>query len=195
MDTSHRSKLRANLKYTFNIQISDNKKALTEKLIIAAFENESGGHVVLKLLAYLLFIEQRPHIDEDAGWHFTPDLIARDDSGSITLWIDCGRVSMKKVDTIATKVRNHIDFYVFRKTQREMQQFYQAIKDKIKHLDNVKCVSFDDEFIDGISANLDRTNNIECYIGDDMVTLTLSNSLGQHEAYSSIHRITSESVA
>lgn len=181
------------MKYTFNIQVSDNKKARTEKLIIAAFENESGGHVALKLLAYLIFIERRPHIDEDAGWHFTPDLIARDDSGSITLWIDCGRVSMKKVDTIATKVRDSIDFFVFRKTQRDMQQFYQAIKDKIKHLDNVKCISFDDGFIDDISANLDRTNNLECYIGDDMVTLTLNNSLGQHEAYSSIHRMTPES--
>jgi uncharacterized protein YaeQ len=96
---------------------------------------------------------------------------------------------MKKVDTIATKVRDNIEFYVFRKTHREMEQFYQAIKDKTKHLENVKCISFDDDFVDGIAANLDRTNNLECYLGDDMMTMTINNSFGQHEGYSTIHRI------
>jgi len=177
------------MKFTFNIKLSDDKRERNEKLVIAAFDNESGGHVALKLLAYLMFNEKQPRIDEDAGWHFTPDLIARDAHGSITLWVDCGRLSMKKVDTIATKVRDNIEFYVFRKTQREMEQFYQAIKDKTKHLENVKCISFDDDFVDGIGANLDRTNNLECYLGDDMMTMTINNSFGQHEAYSTIHRI------
>jgi uncharacterized protein YaeQ len=177
------------MKYTFNIQISDNKSERTEKLVIAAFDNESPANIALKLLAYLLFIERRPHIDEDPGWGFTPDLIARDENGSITLWVDCGRVSMKKVDTIAMKVRDRIDFYVFRKTQRDMEIFYRAIRDKVTNLQNVKCVSFDDEFIDGIGESLDRTNNVEAYFGDDMTTLTVVNSLGKHEAYSSIYRM------
>ena len=177
------------MKYTFNIQASDNKRERTDKLVVGAFDNESGGSIVLKLLAYLMFIEKRPTIDEDAGWHFTPDLIAKDESGEIILWVDCGRVSTKKVDTIATKVRDRIDFFVFRKTEREMTQFYQVIKDKIKHLQNVKCVSFDDGFVDGIGDSLDRTNNLEAYIGDDMISLTLVNSLGKHEAYSTIHKI------
>ncbi len=177
------------MKYTFNIQISDNKRERTEKLVIGAFDNESPANVALKLLAYLMFIERRPHIDEDAGWGFTPDLIARDESGSITLWVDCGRVSMKKVDTIAMKVRDSIDFFVFRKTQPEMEVFYRAIQDKVSNLQNVKCVSFDDGFIDGIGENLDRTNNLEVYYGEDMATVTMVNSLGKHEAYSSIHKI------
>jgi uncharacterized protein YaeQ len=177
------------MKYTFNIQISDDKKERVEKLVVGAFDNESGEHIALKLLAYLMFINKRPHIDEDVGWNFMPDLIARDDAGAITLWVDCGSVSIKKVDTIATKVRDNIDFFVFRKTERDMQQFYQAIKDKIKHLQNVKCVSFDDGFIEGIGASLDRTNNLEVYFGDDMVTMTMANSFGRHEAYSSIHKI------
>jgi uncharacterized protein YaeQ len=180
------------MKYTFNIQISDNKRERTDKLVMGAFANESGESITLKLLAYLMFIERRPTVDEDAGWHFTPDLIAKDESGDITLWVDCGRVSTKKVDTIATKVRDRIEFYVFRKTQREMDQFYQVIKDKIKHLQNVRCLSFDDGFVDGIGEFLDRTNNIEAYMGDDMISLTLTNSLGKHEAYSAIYRIEAE---
>jgi uncharacterized protein YaeQ len=176
-------------KFSFNIQASGDKREHTEKLVISAFENESGEHIALKLLAYLMFIDRHPHIDEDAGWHFTPDLIARNDAGDITLWIDCGRVSTKKVDTIATKVRSSIDFFVFRSTQREMDQFYKVIKDKVKQLQNVKCVSFDDGFITGIGGCLDRTNNLEAYVGEDMITLTITNSFGKHEAYSTVHRI------
>jgi len=180
------------MKYTFNIQLSNDKHESTEKLVIAAFDNEGVGHIALKLLAYLMFNEKRPRIDEDVDWHFTPDLIAYDDSGSITLWIDCGRVSMKKVDTIATKVRSNIDFFVFRNTKRDMEHFYRTIQDKTKHLKNVKCISFDDGFVDGIGANLDRTNNLECYLGDDMVTVTIVNSFGRHEGYSTVHRIAPE---
>jgi uncharacterized protein YaeQ len=177
------------MKYSFNIQASDSAKEQTEKLIISAFNNESGSHIALKLVAYLLFIKRRPRIDEDAGWQVVPDLIARDDSGAITLWVDCGTVSAKKADTIATKVRTSIEFYVFRKTEREMDQFYKEIQGKVKHLQNVNCISFDDRFIDGLGESFDRTNNLEAYVTDEMITVTVVNSFGKHEGYSAIHRI------
>jgi uncharacterized protein YaeQ len=177
------------MKYSFNIQANDGKNEQTEKLVIAAFNNESGSTIALKLIAYLMFIKRRPRIDEDAGWQVVPDLIARDDSGAITLWVDCGSVSTKKADTIATKVRDSIEFYVFRRTEREMDQFYKGIQDKVKHLQNVNCISFDEGFIDGIGESLDRTNNLDAYVSDEMVTITIDNSFGKHEAYSSIYRI------
>ncbi len=180
------------MKYSFNIQAGDGKQEITEKLVVGAFNNESGDHIALKLLAYLMFFKKRPRIDEDAGWHFVPDLVARDDGGNIILWIDCGSVSAKKADTIATKVRDSIDFYVFRKTEREMDQFYKQIQDKVKHLQNVNCISFDDGFIEGIGGSLDRTNNLEAYLSDEMVTVTINNTFGKHEAYSTIHRIVGE---
>lgn len=83
----------------------------------------------------------------------------------------------------------NIDFYVFRATQREMEQFYKQIQDKVKHLQNVKCLSFDDGFVEGIGGSLDRTNDLEAFISDEMVTLTINNSFGKHEAYSAMHRI------
>src|SRR5581483_7282285 len=127
------------LKYTFNIEVSNNKREHTEKLIVGAFDNEAGDNVILKVLAYLMFVEKRPKIDDDAGWQVMPDLLVRDDEGAITTWVDCGSVSNKKVDLVATKVRD-IQFFVFRKTQRDMDHFYNMIKDKIKNLKNVKCV-------------------------------------------------------
>lgn len=181
------------MKYSFNLQVSNDKREHKDKLVIGAFANESGPNIALKLLAYILFIEQRPRIDEDAGWQVMPDLIAKNDSGDITLWVDCGGLSTKKIDLITTKGRDRMAFYVFRKTAREMEQFYLTIKGKIKHLQNVKIVSFDDGFVDGIGEVLDRTNELEGYIGADMISLTLSNSLGRYEAYSSIHRIGSQS--
>lgn len=179
------------MKYTFNLQIANDKREHSEKLIVGAFDNEGGASIVLKLLAYMMFIEMRPRIDEDAGWQFMPDLIARNPAGEITLWVDCGRVSNKKLDTVAMKVRDSIDFFVFRKTVREMDHFYGMIKDKVKHIQNVKCVSFDDGFVDGLGESLDRTNTVEGYLGDDMITMSFTNSLGKHEAFSTIHRIDS----
>jgi len=180
------------MKYSFNITANDGKNDYNEKLVIGAFSNESGDGIALKLVAFLMFIKQHPNIGEDPGWQVVPDLLARNDSGDITLWIDCGSVSAKKADTIATKVRDSIDFYVFRKTERDMEQFYNQIKDKVKHLQNVKCVSFDDGFIDGLGAALDRTNNLSAYITDEMITITVDNTFGKHEGYSAIYRIAGE---
>jgi uncharacterized protein YaeQ len=177
------------MKYTFNIQVANDKHEYNEKLIVGALDNEAGSTIALKVLAYLLFIDRHPRIDEDAGWHFVTDLIARELDGTITLWIDCGKLSTKKVDTIAMKVRDKIDFYVFRKTEKDMNHFYKTIEDKVKHLQNVKGISFDEGFVDGVGSAIDRTNIIEGYIGDDMVNLTVVNSFGKHEAYSSIYKI------
>jgi len=180
------------MKYSFNIQANDGKHEQSEKLVISAFNNESGSSIALKVVAYLMFIKRQPRIDEDAGWQVVPDLLARDESGAITLWVDCGSVSTKKADTIATKVRDNIEFYVFRRTEREMNEFYKQIQDKVKHLQNVNCVSFDDGFIDGIGESLDRTNNLDSYVSDEMLTVTVDNSFGKHEGYSAIHRIIGE---
>jgi uncharacterized protein YaeQ len=177
------------MKYSFNIQANDGKQDYNEKLVMAAFNNEAGEHIALKLLAYLMFIKKRPRIDEDPGWNVVPDLIAKNDGGDIILWVDCGSVSAKKADTIATKARAQIEFYVFRQNEREMEQFYKLIQDKVKHLQNVKCVSFDDGFVQGIGQALDRTNNLEAYITDEMITISVDNSFGKHEGYSVIHKI------
>ncbi|MBX9569834.1 MAG: YaeQ family protein [Candidatus Obscuribacterales bacterium] len=177
------------MKYSFNIKISDDKQEHIDKLIIGAFSNESGSNIALKFLAYLLFIEKRPKLDEDVGWQVTPDLTARDESGELCLWVSCGSLSVKKVDLITTKGRDRMPVFVFRKNQREMEEFHHSIKDKIKHMDYVNCISFDDGFIDGLGDALDRTNNVEGYIGEDMITLTIDNSLGRHEAFSALHRV------
>ena len=179
------------MKYSFNIQATDDKQEYTEKLVIGAFSNEGGDTIALKLLAYLMFIKKRPRLDEDIDWNFIPDLVARDDAGDISLVVDCGSVSTKKADTIATKVRDRIEYFVFRKTVREMDEFYKQIQDKVKHLQNVKCVSFDDGFVDGVGSNFDRTNILEAYVGDEMITVTMTNSFGKYEAYSTIHQISS----
>ena len=179
----------ATMKYSFNIKISDDKREHVDKLIIGAFAAESESNIVLKFLAYLLFIGKRPVLDEDAGWQVMPDLTARDESGELCLWVSCGSLSVKKVDLITTKGRDRMPVFVFRKNQREMEEFYGSIKDKAKHLNYVRCISFDDGFVDELGKALDRTNNIEGYIGGDMITLTVENSLGRHEAFSTVHRL------
>jgi uncharacterized protein YaeQ len=177
------------MKYSFNIKANNGKRDYSGKLVIGAFSNESGDTIALKLLSYLMFINKNPQMDEDIDWNFIPDLVARNKDGELCLVVDCGTVSAKKADSIATKVRDRIEYYVFRKTFREMEEFHKQVKDKVKHLQNIKCISFDEDFVDGIGANLDRTNDLEAYVGEDMITISIENSFGKHEDYSTLHRI------
>lgn len=177
------------MKYSFNIQANDDKHEYNEKLVIGAFSNEGGDTIALKLLAYLIFINRKPRLDEDIDWNFVPDLVARNEAGELSLVVDCGSVSARKADTVATKARDRIEYFVFRKTVREMEEFHKVVESKVKQLQNIKCLSFDDGFVDGLGANFDRTNILEAYISDEMITVTITNSFGKHENYSAIHRL------
>ena len=101
------------MKYSFNIQAGDGKHEQIEKLVISAFNNESGSHIALKVIAYLMFIKRRPRIDEDAGWQVMPDLLARDDSGAITLWIDVARSQQKKLTQLPPRCETALNSMCF----------------------------------------------------------------------------------
>ncbi len=63
---------------------------------------ESYEHVLLKALAYTMFVAEYPQleIEQGVGLRYKPDLVARRDAAGrlpFAFWGECGMVSMRKV--------------------------------------------------------------------------------------------------
>lgn len=73
------------------------------KLVLAAGENEKPQHLGLKLAAYLLYWDEELTVEASSkhpalfGQAFRPDLLGTDITGSVGLWVECGKVTRHKL--------------------------------------------------------------------------------------------------
>ena len=177
------------MKFTFNIDLRRHEQAHREKLIMETRRGEGANHLVMKLLAYLLFLDERPLIEADAGWHYRPDLVTFGDDGSPDLWVDCGTISLRKIENLARKSHGRMRLYIVRKTPNEAEALQRQVQRKVPHADRVQFLSFDSGFVPSLASALDASNDLAGSITDDRVQLTAANRRGQTSACSRIHRL------
>ena len=94
-------------KHSFTLRSEEARRDLPGKIIIGQQQTETIAHVVLKLLAFVLFHRDRLQIE--ANLHndsipFVPDLVQLDYELRPVLWIECGECSVAKLDKLAVKV-------------------------------------------------------------------------------------------
>jgi len=143
------------MQYTFNIQAYD----IPSRLIMIKAVEESEEHIILKLLSYLIFYRDGIKIEQRAGQHYKPDLFIEGENYQPVLWVDCGKIAIKKLDKVATK--NHkCDIYIVKKSMQELLTYYEKSQKRVKRVERVRFVCFDDEFVKSLASALQRINYI-----------------------------------
>ncbi|MFH1353070.1 MAG: YaeQ family protein [bacterium] len=122
-------------------------------LVLEKQIQESREHIVLKLIAYLMF-SGRLKVEQKTGYKYRPDLSGEDKDGRI-IWVECGDVSEKKI-AFFRKHPEKFSFFFFKtgssgKLENSLKKF------------SVTGVAygFEKRFIDGISTHLFRTNHVK----------------------------------
>jgi len=164
--------------YTFNIQAN----GIPPKLIVIKAMDESEGHIIMKLLSYVMFYRERIKIEERAGQHFKPDLFVDGENHQPVLWVECGKTALNKLDKVATK--NHkCDIYIVKNNTRELLAYYKLAQKKVRRVERVKFVCFDSGFVDSLASELQRTNYINIIEFEAGKQLSLSfNDVGYESA-------------
>jgi hypothetical protein len=95
------------VKVSFLLQSEDPRRDLPRKIIIGQQTTDTAAHVLLKLLAFVLFYHERiqiePRLDPDTI-PFPPDLVQLDYELRPVLWVECGECSVSRLDRLAVKV-------------------------------------------------------------------------------------------
>jgi uncharacterized protein YaeQ len=145
-------------KFTFDIEF----KKFRKKMILVKGDCELRDHVVLKVLAYILYYDPKLQIEVDVGWHYKPDLVMTGDRGEPLIWIDCGYVSLLKAQNIIRKMRNGRLIFL-KSNENELRQFKSLLDKKVDDLMKTEFLAFEPGFVSNVAAALGRTNQITLY--------------------------------
>ena len=143
------------MKYTFTIHA----ERIPPKLVLAQAEGESEAHIILKLLSYLMFYRQGIKIEHRVEQHFKPDLVVEGDNFQPVLWVDCGNTAIRKLDKVATKNHN-CEIYILKENYRQLDAYFKNAKKRVKRIERVQFICFDDGFVDALVNGLQRTNEV-----------------------------------
>ncbi len=144
------------MKHTFNIHAEH----IPPKLILTKAKGESEVHIILKLLSYLMFYRNGIKVEHRVEQHFKPDLVVEGENFQPVLWVDCGKTTLRKLDKVATK--NHkCDIYIVKEDRRQLWDYYQKARKRVRRIERVQFICFDDGFVNALVDNLQRTNKIQ----------------------------------
>ncbi|MBI4970398.1 MAG: YaeQ family protein [Candidatus Omnitrophica bacterium] len=159
-------------KFTFELHAP---KINHKKIVLVKDEVELRNHVVLKLLAYVLFYDPELKVDVSADMHYQPDLIIPGDHGVPKLWIDCGKVTLKKVESLAAKLR-HTRVIFVKETERELGIFKKLLEKKVEYFERLEYLAFDAGFVESVANALERTNHFTLYdVMENVIGIALND--------------------
>jgi uncharacterized protein YaeQ len=126
-------------------------------------------------LAYVYF-DLAPAVEKRIArdYRFKPDL-ALEDNGKIRLWVECGKVSIKKLIKISHDFPDS-RIYVFREDEKSAKVLTRDFDQKAKGSVNVSFIYFEKEFIRNLSASIMKVNSAVYDKNPDRMEIYLNGS-------------------
>lgn len=117
------------------------------KLILAADREETLEHLALKLSAFLLFWDADPIVAPSvqhpalSNQEFRPDLVALDLSGAVALWVECGTVTIHKMNKLVKRYPS-ARLVVIKASEHDGRRLREDLSDKVDRSDRVEILAW-----------------------------------------------------
>lgn len=157
-----------------------------EKIVLESRAGESDKHIVLKILAYLLYRDPTNGlpltIERRVGQRHKPDLVTTEpETEHVLLWIDCGQIETKRLGRIAAG-NPRAEIIIVKATANEARLYALAAAKHLPTLGqgtaaaSVRYLGFDEGFVAGLMASLRGLNTIRFQREkNDTLRLTLND--------------------
>ena len=83
---------------------------ISSKVILVAKPEEKADHLAMKLAAFAMFLPMSPVVEPTmdhpglTGLDIRPDVCTFNEAGEVSVWIECGEVSINKLDKLARRL-------------------------------------------------------------------------------------------
>jgi uncharacterized protein YaeQ len=166
-------------KLTFALGSDEKNRKLPSKIVVSQSQNETLDHVLLKALAFVIFHNDRLRLEVDLelpGVPFVPDLVALALDGRPELWIECGEVSLHKLEKLTLKL-NDTDLWIVKKSAGEVSKTVELARRNIKRLGRLRLLTFDPGFIPELLALASGSNSLHLVklVPGEMMQLVFNN--------------------
>src|SRR4051794_30439525 len=161
-------------KFVFNLRSEDKRRPLPYKILLGQQENETAGHILLKVLGYLLFFRERLEIEgrlHNDNIPFKPDLVQLDYELRPKLWVECGECSVVKLDKLAVKVPE-AEIWVVKKSSVEIENLMRAMAKEELRRERYHLIGFDSEMFQELCGLLSSRNQFT-WIGGGLEEQTM----------------------
>lgn len=146
------------------MQLSDVDREVYESLqvTVARHPSETEERLVARLLAYALFYDPELTFTKGISAGDEPDLWVKGPDDRVLLWVEVG---LPEADRII-KASRHVERAVLIACGRALPKWEQQHLPKLENVPNLSVIRFDQAFINGLSATLDRSINWSVTITD-----------------------------
>jgi uncharacterized protein YaeQ len=151
----------------FNVRLASEiaNHPLPPKILLAQDPLEPLEHVLLKLLACVLFQRERLQIEprlHDDNIPFIPDLIQLDYELHPALWIECGETPAAKLDKLAVKAPR-AELWVVLRSAGEMEAQVKEMRRLGLRRNRYRLLGFEATIFDELLALLASRNELTLY--------------------------------
>ena len=161
-------------KYSFQLESQEHRRDLPRKLIVGRSETETPAHVMLKLLAYVLFYRDRLQLDVNLHMDnipYVPDLVQLDYEMRPKLWVECGECGVTKLHKLAVKVPE-AEIWIVKCSLAEAELLLHAMTKAELRRNRYHLIGLDDEMFAELNVLLMSRNEL-LWVSGDFDTLHL----------------------
>lgn len=155
-------------KFTFRCTSDDRRRPLPHKVLFGLGVNESASHVVLKLLAWLLFFRERLTLETavpDDNIPFVPDLCQLGYDLRPSLWVECGDCSVAKLHKLAVKCPEAA-LWIVKRSRADADQLMRSMAREALRRNRYGLVALDPSVVEELIGLLRERNTVHWYRGD-----------------------------
>ncbi|TBR38930.1 MULTISPECIES: YaeQ family protein [Dyella] len=152
------------------LQISDLDRHYyaTHALTLARHPSETEERLMVRLVAFALFADDRLEFGKGLSTDDEPDLWRRDYSGDIEQWIDLGQPDESRVRKACARAR---DVVVINYGGRGADVWWDKCGRTLARHDNLTVINIDESTVSSLVALLARGMRLQCLIQDGHLQL------------------------
>jgi uncharacterized protein YaeQ len=150
------------------LQISDMDRHYyaSHALTLAQHPSETDQRLMLRLLAFVLFADERLEFGRGISTEDEPDLWRREYTSDIELWIDLGQPDESRVRKACGRARQVV---VVTYGGRAAETWWNKSGGAFSRLENLRVIDVDSKSVEALAALMQRSMRFDCLIQDGEV--------------------------
>lgn len=156
-------------KATVNIADLDQQYYDEISLTIAQHPSESDKRMMVRLVAYILNLQERLEFTKGLSEEGEPEIWAKNYTDDIELWVELGRPDEQRLRKASHKSKQVV---VYCYDDNASSIWWKSIANKLRDYKNLAVYSINDEQVSGLESMIERTMQLQATIEDGQLWLS-----------------------
>ena len=153
-----------------DLQIADMDRGYyqTHALTIARHPSETDQRMMVRILAFALFADERLHFTRGISTDDEPDLWLKGLDEEIELWVDLGQPDLKRIRNACCRARQVV---VLTYASRSADVWWRQNSGSLERFENLRVLQLPDDMAMPLESLAKRNMQLQCTIQGDEVWL------------------------